>query len=675
MASSHRRSRVPLVALAAAALALLVWADVQRAAQLAQERGRFMPVAAFPPARPPAATQVAIVRSDDPALPDPAPLTRALSFGQIEAMTRRAVELAGGLQDLVHPGDKVLIKPCIVTPDVQRNTDVRVVKAVVRLVHAAAGGDVEILVGEGSAYPAPEDMPYVTRFSAPQWERLWDAGGYDALPEDPDLQGINLRLVNLNGPREDLVQVAAPLGGLAAYRDGHVWVHKEVLAADVHISVPALKLHSFTGLTVGLKNNIGLYPGTIYGYPKEQGVPQDGFRNLLVHQTQAPHDYVDEEIVDMAGVAGIDFSIVDAINCNYHAYRRNAIVAGRDVVAVDHVAARLAGLNPDDIAHITLAALVGLGTSDAEQIQVVGAPIDSSWTPFRKESRPATDFGQGNRVWLLRGPFAALGTDAPMDHPFLPDEVSARPAAAQEGWSEPIYFFDDRIDLASYFGLGRESGAAVGYAFTLFDAPQAQRAELWLGSDEALRVYLNGQQVYDYAGYRAYGAQTLVLDKVPVDVRQGENALLVKVLQESQRFDFALNICQPEANAALDGNRVTGLRFRTEPVGPTAVAEEGSAALPAGFGLAPNYPNPFNGSTVVPFRVPAGAAGVPVRLTVYSAQGQLVRTLVDRVTGPGEHLAVWDGRDGEGVRVGSGVYLCRLQAGPQAQVRRLLLLQ
>ena len=673
MTRPYQSRRTLWLAMLLVVVAGLIAADVRQAVQGSGTRGTFLPLAAFEGPAQTAPTTVAIARSDDRALPEPVAVSRSLTYAQVEALTRRAVELAGGFSGLIHAGDKVLIKPCIVTPHVVRNTDVRVVKAVARLVHEAAGGDVEVIIGEGSAYPAPSDMEYAQGFSTPEWDELWDEGGYEELPGDPDLADVNLRLSNLNGPREELVLVDVPNGGYTGYRGGQVWVHQDVINADVHITVPALKLHTFTGITVGLKNNIGLYPGAIYGFPKEVGVRQDDYRNLLVHQTDAPRDWVDEEIVDIALVAGIDFSVVDAINCSYHQYRRNAIVAGRDVVAVDHVAARLMGINPDDICHLTLADLAGMGTNDPQQIELVGAPIDASWSPFQKGDHYSLDYGQSNRIWLLRGPFHADGLDDPMDHAFIPDEGTVQPRPTQDGWSEPIYFFDDRIDLGSYCEIGAGQ-KTVAYAFTYFDAPRDQRAELWVGSDEPMRVYLNGEMVYDCAYTRAYGGRSLVKAKSFVDIRGGENTLMVKALQELRDFDFALNICEPEINSRLDGNRVWGLKFRTSPRGATAVGEGEGESLPGAFALAQNYPNPFNASTVIPYHIRADGP-VPVRLSLYSAQGQLVRTLVDRPVSPGRHIRAWDGRDRYGLPVASGVYVCRLEVGVEAQSSKLLLLR
>ena len=662
-----------LVALLVAAVVLIA-VDVRYAAEKARDQGAFAPLSALAVPEQEATTRVAIVRSDDAALPESVPLSHPLSYEQIEAMTRRAVDLAGGFDQLIRAGDRVLIKPCIVSPQVHRNTDVRVVKAVVRLVHQAAGGDVEVIVGEGSAEPTLSEIDYAPGFSTPSWEQLWNAGGYETLLADPDLASVNLRLSNLNGPWEDLVQVEIPGGGFVGYRAGKIWVHKDVLEADVHITVPALKLHPFTGITVGFKNNIGLYPGTRYGFSKRKGVPQDGFSTRLVHQDDLPQDWVDEEIVDMALVAGIDFAVVDAINCEHRRYRRNAILAGSDLVAVDHVASRLMGLNPDDIGHLTLASLAGMGTNDPARIETVGTPIDALWVPFPKWDAFSHDFGQSNRIWLLRGPFELDGIDDPMARAFVSDEANMRPHPGEEGWSEPIYFFDDRIDLGSYYDVevGQEVAA---YAFTYFDAPESQRAELWLGSDEDMRIYLNGQPVYEYSGYRTYGEQALVLAKVPVELREGENTLVVKALQRHWRFDFALNICEPETNPELDGNRVLGLQFRTEPAGITAVPEEGGHALPQEFVLGHNYPNPFNANTVIPYRVPTAGGSMPTKLAVYNVRGQLLRTLVDRPMAPGAHLRLWDGRAENGSAVASGVYWCRLQVGAQVGTQKLLLLR
>jgi hypothetical protein len=77
--------------------------------------------------------------------------------------------------------------------------------------------------------------------------------------------------------------------------------------------------------------------------------------------------------------------------------------------------------------------------------------------------------------------------------------------------------------------------------------------------------------------------------------------------------------------------------------------------------LAPNYPNPFDESTTIPFAVPGSSSGATVRLTVFDLQGRLVATLVDAPLPPGRHRVHWDGRTSAGTPARSGVYFYRLQ--------------
>jgi hypothetical protein len=100
--------------------------------------------------------------------------------------------------------------------------------------------------------------------------------------------------------------------------------------------------------------------------------------------------------------------------------------------------------------------------------------------------------------------------------------------------------------------------------------------------------------------------------------------------------------------------------------------------LPKVFALSQNYPNPFNPATSIRFDIPAGpqvGAGLRVRLQVYDVRGRRVRTLLDDVRAPGHHEVHWDGRDDRGVRVESGVYLYRVDAGSFSSMRKMVLMK
>jgi len=85
----------------------------------------------------------------------------------------------------------------------------------------------------------------------------------------------------------------------------------------------------------------------------------------------------------------------------------------------------------------------------------------------------------------------------------------------------------------------------------------------------------------------------------------------------------------------------------------------GTGEVPDRCLVSRNYPNPFNPSTTIQYRLPDRA---DVTLTVFNLRGQAVATLVRENQTPGEHLTSWNGEGGNGERVPSGVYVYRLQA-------------
>jgi hypothetical protein len=88
---------------------------------------------------------------------------------------------------------------------------------------------------------------------------------------------------------------------------------------------------------------------------------------------------------------------------------------------------------------------------------------------------------------------------------------------------------------------------------------------------------------------------------------------------------------------------------------------------PSSFSLSGGRPNPFHEATWIQFDV---AAPVDVDLAVYDVSGRLVAALVHQSMPAGRFLASWDGRDGTGRRVSTGVYFVRLQAGSFSAVRK-----
>ncbi|MBI4727452.1 T9SS type A sorting domain-containing protein [candidate division TA06 bacterium] len=90
------------------------------------------------------------------------------------------------------------------------------------------------------------------------------------------------------------------------------------------------------------------------------------------------------------------------------------------------------------------------------------------------------------------------------------------------------------------------------------------------------------------------------------------------------------------------------------------------------FRMAQNAPNPFNRRTTISYQLPQAGQ---VSLKIYNINGQLVKTLVDRVQGAGAYRIKWDGKDESGQAVASGVYLYQIKTGKQGDIKKMILLK
>ena len=107
--------------------------------------------------------------------------------------------------------------------------------------------------------------------------------------------------------------------------------------------------------------------------------------------------------------------------------------------------------------------------------------------------------------------------------------------------------------------------------------------------------------------------------------------------------------------------------------------------VPTEYSLAQNYPNPFNPNTTILFALPDGARrtedggqeSLHTSLKIYNLLGQEVRTLVDEIKEPGYYTVTWDGKDGAGRQVSSGMYFYRLSvaSGQWSETKRMVLMK
>ena len=517
---------------------------------------------------------VSIVRSDDETLGQPAAITDSLGYEQVAEMVEQAVNLAGGLESYLDPSDrKIVLKPNLVDPAVRGNgcvTDWRVVKALVLMLYEI-NPEYEITVAEGAggwAIPGTANAPSWSMSNGYGYEMSGFQQMIESLQADSvTYPGLNLSWVDLNYDEVEATTSASPALSDAQW---YFYLPKTVLDADFFINVPVLKVHT-TGITVGLKNYVGVLPGLKYGWSKDQGFNNNGVR--LDHSP----NLLQKNFVDVARTVGCDFVVVDAIvgkeKTKYAAsgisVRRNMIVAGADIVSVDAICAQLMDFNPDDVEHVTLAALAGFGQNDPDKITVAGNSVEDMARPYIKAEKQLEDeyrnddyeyYGQSNRSWLLSGPH--FSTD--MDQDYLSgSETTLQPRAGAGGWSDSVFFYDDLIDPAGFY---QDTTDCIYYAFTYLESEQQQQGQLWVGSDGNVKIWLNGEQVYDYSG--GVRGHKLPNDVVDIQVEEGLNTVLVKARQTSGVCRFSLNICEicdtpADSIRYFAGNRLDGIEFNT----------------------------------------------------------------------------------------------------------------
>src|SRR2546422_9126236 len=217
-------------------------------------------------------------------------------------------------------GKSVLLKPNLVEyiPGRPVNTDTQLIgaaaEAFLRLDAAS------VTVAEGPGHHRDTDL------------LLHETGLGDQLAHR------KIAFVDLN--RDELVKtkLQANYSGL-----GHLWLPRTVLASDFVVSMPKVKTHHWTGVTLSMKNMFGIVPGSRYGWPKNvlhwAGIHESV---LDICATVRPHFVIADAIIAMEGDGPLN---------GVPRYLQTILLAD-DPAAADATLARLMGINPVQVVHI-----------------------------------------------------------------------------------------------------------------------------------------------------------------------------------------------------------------------------------------------------------------------------------------------------------------------------------
>jgi len=102
------------------------------------------------------------------------------------------------------------------------------------------------------------------------------------------------------------------------------------------------------------------------------------------------------------------------------------------------------------------------------------------------------------------------------------------------------------------------------------------------------------------------------------------------------------------------------------------VALDEEVSIPGEFALHPNFPNPFNPTTMIAYDLPDAS---DVQLDIYDLMGRNINRVVNQNQSAGRHFVTWNANDYLGNQVSAGVYLYRLQAGNMIFTRKMVLMK
>jgi len=302
-----------------------------------------------------------------------------LNYQDIEDLVREAIQLAGGMEEIISDGQTVMLKPNLVN-DKDRpievngvTTDYRVIQAVANIVRELNPTG-KIILAEGSGDKIPtltnmERLKYTSVSNIDEFIGFEEASGgyreYDSellssldLPDSLSLYPDNLKPNNART----------------------IYFNKAYFTADVLISIPVLKNHQNAGITGGVKNvALGATPANIYGnkdftrpFLRSQEIDHDnGNLELWIHDYYAgrPVDFV---VVD--GLQGVS-SGPGGANLSKNQHNMRLILAGNDAIATDAISGLIMGHDPQIAPYLVYLHNHRFGIVDPALIEVKGIQV------------------------------------------------------------------------------------------------------------------------------------------------------------------------------------------------------------------------------------------------------------------------------------------------------------
>ncbi|NTW05411.1 MAG: DUF362 domain-containing protein [Peptococcaceae bacterium] len=301
-------------------------------------------------------------------------------YEKVRAVVIKAVDLLGGPGIFITSGEKILLKPNLLSADSPEKcvtTHPMVFRAVADVFQRAGA---ILSYGDSPAFQSPGSVARKT-----------------GIAEVANQMSIELADF-VNGEEVSFPQ---------AIQNKRLTIAKGVLEAEGVISIAKLKTHGFAKMTGAIKNQFGCIPGTLKGEFHVKLPDIESFANMLVDINRyiKPRLYVMDGIMAMEGNGprgGRPFNM-------------KIVLLSTDPVALDATVCRIVNLEPQYVPTIVAGHRAGLGTYLEDDIELLGDPLESfTSSDFNVKREPLISYKPRKTLNMLRNaivPKPVIDTD------------------------------------------------------------------------------------------------------------------------------------------------------------------------------------------------------------------------------------------------------------------------
>ncbi|MBW4500284.1 MAG: DUF362 domain-containing protein [Scytonema hyalinum WJT4-NPBG1] len=253
-------------------------------------------------------------------------LIRATSYEReaLQESLETLLEPLGGMAAFVKPGNRVLLKPNLLTgarPGKECTTRPELVYAIAQMVMEAGG---KPFLGDSPAFGSAKGVAV--------------ANGYL-----PILEELNLPIIEFHGQRYQTVNEGF----------NHLLLCKEAMEADVVINLPKVKSHTQLVLTLGVKNLFGCVPGKMKAWwHMEAGKDANRFGEMLVETARA----IDPDLTITDGIIGHEGNGPSGGEPR----PLGVLAASPDVFALDRAMVEILNVPPEQVPTVAASMRLGL---------------------------------------------------------------------------------------------------------------------------------------------------------------------------------------------------------------------------------------------------------------------------------------------------------------------------